>query len=149
MSIVEYLLTCRYFTNYEQSDYARGGNIATETITLPEGPLFRGEEPIPHNMELQLRGLGLPTKLDNGVVKLTKATIISTEGMSLVIRTPSYIPLLFLHCSNTTGKKLTKEQAQLLKIFYHHLATFKVTLRCVWSEDKGIENLGKDEEMEE
>ena len=45
-----------------ESDYARAGNIATETVILQPGPL----EQFPFNMEPALRKLGLPTSLQRG-----------------------------------------------------------------------------------
>ena len=47
-------------------EFARAGAPATEAVELPEGPLHQ----FPHNMEPYLRKLGLPTKLDNGIVTL-------------------------------------------------------------------------------
>jgi len=56
----------KYFDNYRRSDYARAGFVATETVELPEGPLMCGLEPMVHSMEPTVRGLGLPSLLQNG-----------------------------------------------------------------------------------
>jgi mRNA turnover protein 4 len=64
-------------------DYARTGNLATETIVVPEGPVFRGVDPFPHNMEAQLRKLGMPTNLKKGVVTLIRDYEICHEGKPL------------------------------------------------------------------
>ena len=52
----------RYFSKHSESDFARAGNVATETVTLQPGPL----EQFPFNMEPYLRSLGLPTTLQKG-----------------------------------------------------------------------------------
>ena len=52
----------RYFSKHSESDFARAGNMATETVTLQPGPL----EQFPFNMEPYLRSLGLPTTLQKG-----------------------------------------------------------------------------------
>ncbi len=59
----KFIFLCfRYFEKHVESDYARSGNIATETVTLQPGPL----EQFPFNMEPYLRQLGLPTSLQKG-----------------------------------------------------------------------------------
>ena len=52
--------------NYNALEYARSGFVATETVVLPEGPL----EDFSHAIEPHLRSLGLPTKLQKGVITL-------------------------------------------------------------------------------
>ncbi|KAI9193147.1 ribosomal protein L10-domain-containing protein [Polychytrium aggregatum] len=99
-----------FFDSYRKQDYARSGCVATETFELKEGALFRGEDPFPHNMEPQLRSLGLPTKLVNGKVMLTRDHVVCHEG-----------------------SVLTPEQAQLLKHFFVQMAEFHVTLLCHWN----------------
>ncbi|ORZ36526.1 mRNA turnover protein 4 [Catenaria anguillulae PL171] len=79
-----------HFKKYSVPDYARAGNVATETI-------------FPHNMEPQLRKLGLPTKLDKGVVTLLREYTVCEQG-----------------------KVLNADQAQLLKLFYHQQAHFRL-----------------------
>ncbi|KAL1930765.1 hypothetical protein VTP01DRAFT_10927 [Rhizomucor pusillus] len=94
-----------YFANYTQPDYARSGAIASQTVELPEGPVSRGVDPMPHNMEPLLRSLGMPTVLKNGVVTL---------------------PIPYTICRE--GETLSTNQAHLLKLFYHQLAEFRVQL---------------------
>lgn len=94
-----------YFDEFVHPDYARSGAIATQTVTLPEGPVKRGADPMPHNMEPLIRSLGMPTSLKNGIVTLLVPYTICTEG-----------------------ETLTTNQAHLLKLFYHQLAEFKVDL---------------------
>lgn len=75
----------------KQQDYARAGGIAEFDFSLSQGPLLRFDVPVPHNMEPQLRRLGLPTQLVKGVVELRQD---------------------FQVC--TTGEVLSPEQAQIL-----------------------------------
>ncbi|KAJ3082181.1 mRNA turnover 4 [Quaeritorhiza haematococci] len=102
-----------YFSTFRSNDYARSGFIATETVTIPAGPVTRGPdaEKFPHNMEPQLRALGMPTKLVVGVVTLDRDYTICEEGDTL-----------------------TPEQAQLLKHFYNQMAVFHVDLLYHWTD---------------
>jgi hypothetical protein len=54
---------CRFFQKYRMADYARSGNVATETVVLGAGPLKFEHS---HTIEPQLRQLGLPTALVKG-----------------------------------------------------------------------------------
>lgn len=47
-------------------DFTRCSQIATKTIELSEGPLPQ----FPFSNEYQLRQLGLPTKLEKGVIEI-------------------------------------------------------------------------------
>ncbi|KAF9432054.1 mRNA turnover 4 [Entomortierella beljakovae] len=98
-----------YFANYIESDFARSGIVATSTFVVPAGPVYRGEEVFPHNMEPQLRSLGMPTVLNNGIVTLTNEYRVCKEGQTL-----------------------TPEQAQILKLFLVQMAEFHVTLKCYY-----------------
>jgi mRNA turnover protein 4 len=55
----------KFFDEHTESDYARAGTIASEDFVLDEGPL----EQFPHNMETQLRQLGLPTTLKKSMLR--------------------------------------------------------------------------------
>lgn len=62
------------FEDFFHEDYARAGATATRTVTLPEGPVEGpGGLAFPHTMEHTLRGHGLPTKLNKGVIELLAA----------------------------------------------------------------------------
>lgn len=73
----------QYFNDYQQADYARSGVIATETVTIPEGPVMRGVDKMPHNMEQHIRSLGMPTTLQNGIVMLSSPYDICRLGQTL------------------------------------------------------------------
>ena len=51
-----------WFKTFADQDFARSGFTAEESVSLDAGPL----EQFPHNMEPQLRQLGLPTALKKG-----------------------------------------------------------------------------------
>lgn len=76
-----------WFATHERRDYARSGNIATETIVLPEGPIYARTDPapetLPGSIEPQLRKLGLPTELRRGVPCLRQEMTICREGKSI------------------------------------------------------------------
>jgi mRNA turnover protein 4 len=98
-----------YFSTYKQMDYARSGFVATDTVVIPAGPVVRNDEKFPNNMESQLRSLGMPTKLVQGVVTLDRDFEICRKN-----------------------QPLTPDQAQLLKLFYVQMADFHVDLLCHW-----------------
>uniref|UniRef100_F1LDP0 Ribosome assembly factor mrt4 n=1 Tax=Ascaris suum TaxID=6253 RepID=F1LDP0_ASCSU len=101
----------KYFNEFKESDYARGGQEATETVELPEGPLPQ----FSFSMEPQLRKLGLPTRLDKGVITLTSNYVICTEG-----------------------GRLTAEQARLLKLLQYKTSIFKINLLAHWTKISGF-----------
>jgi len=51
-----------WFGNYTEEDFASTGFVSVRDVSLSEGPLIQ----FPHNMEQQLRKLGLPTCLKKG-----------------------------------------------------------------------------------
>lgn len=103
---------------YSALEYARSGFIATETVVLQEGPL----EDFSHAIEPHLRSLGMPTKLDKGVVTLYKEFTVCTEG-----------------------KVLTPEQARILKLLAKPMATFSLEIKCSWSQGSGYTSYVTDE----
>ncbi|PPQ67714.1 hypothetical protein CVT25_009320 [Psilocybe cyanescens] len=107
-----------WFADFQQPDFARAGNRATRTVTLPEGPVLRHHsdppEPFPHNEEPQLRKLGLTTSMVKGVPTLTAP-----------------------HKLCEKGKVLTSEQAQLLKLTGLKMVTFRVGLIARWDSTTG------------
>ena len=95
------------------SEFARAGNVASDDVELPAGPLAN----FPHNMEPYLRKLGLPAKLDMGVVTL-----------------------LADHVVCRAGEPLSSDQAKLLQLLGLKQALFKLTLRCKWTCDGDFES---------
>lgn len=96
-----------WFKSHKQFCYARSGSIATETVVLPDGPLD-----FPHSMEPQLRQLGLPTRLKDGVIVLDQE-----------------------HTVCTAGKVLNTQQAVILKHLGNCMAEFQIELMSHWSND--------------
>ena len=94
-------------------DYARMGNRATETIELPAGPVYCRTDPpetLPHNIEPQLRALGMPTQLKRGVPTLLENFVVCRKG-----------------------EKLTAERAQILKHLIVQMAHFRLIPLTYWS----------------
>eukprot|EP00958_Prasinococcus_capsulatus_P025172 scaffold4129_cov390-Prasinococcus_capsulatus_cf.AAC.1 len=90
--------------------YARPGDVASETIEYPQGPL----EQFSHDMEPSLRKEGLPCKLNKGVVELLRDYTICVEG-----------------------QPLSANQSKLLRYFGHPLEHITLRLRCSWSSETG------------
>ncbi|PSN40831.1 mRNA turnover protein 4 [Blattella germanica] len=118
-----------WFESYSEADFARSGNVATETVILPAGPLSQ----FPHSIEPHLRQLGMPTSLQKGVVTLREE---------------------FRVC--TVDQPLNPEQAKILKLLGNPMAEFKITMKCMWSKDgtfrkyksKGKETTKNEENIE-
>lgn len=107
-----------YFGGYAPLDYARAGTVATRTFTVPAGTVHsRGGEiaaeedlPLPHSLEVNVRQLGMPTRLVKGKVEL--------EGEYTVCR---------------EGEVLSSAQTALLKTFGVAMAEFRVAVKAYWS----------------
>jgi mRNA turnover protein 4 len=80
-------------------------------------------EPLSHSEEPQLRKLGLGTTLKRGVPTLENPHRICEKG-----------------------KKLTTEQAQLLKLVGEKTVEFRVRLRGHWEKETGTVVMGPDDE---
>jgi len=104
----------KYFGSYSDSDFARSGNTATQTVVLDKGPLPQ----FSHALEPHLRKLGLPTSLQKGVITLIKDHKVCNDG-----------------------ETLTPEQCRILKLLGTQMAEFRVRLLCVWSKDGTFEEL--------
>jgi len=105
----------QWFQEHSEPEYARSGNIASETVRIAAGPLPQ----FSHTMEPHLRSLGLPTRLIRGVVTLTADHTICEHD-------------------NT----LTPEQAKLLVHFEKKLVEFQILLLTFMDIAKGtIETL--------
>ena len=99
-----------WFASHGESEVARAGDPASETIVLAEGALPQ----FPHSIEPHLRKLGLPTSLQRGVIHLVKP-----------------------HTVCTAGSVLSPEQAQIVKLLGYKMAEFKVELTHRWAADAG------------
>jgi mRNA turnover protein 4 len=107
-----------WFADFHPPDYARTGNVASRQIIVPAGPVMQHHsdppEPFPHNEEPQLRKLGLHTSMKRGVPTLDNPQTVCEKG-----------------------KKLTGEQARLLKLMGIKMVEFKVVPRARWSAATG------------
>ena len=108
----------KWFANYSEKEYARSGNTATATFTIPEGPL--DENTYPASMEPNLRKLGIPTSLVKGVVHVTQDHEVCKEGDTL-----------------------TPEQCTVLERFYQTQVEFRMDLRCVWHSSGIFQDLAE------
>ncbi|KAG8908026.1 mRNA turnover and ribosome assembly protein [Tulasnella sp. 403] len=117
-----------WFESFSKPDFARSGNVASQDVVLPAGPIVMYNDPaspFPSTMEPQLRKLGLSTRLIKGVPSLENPQVVCKKG-----------------------DKLTPEQTQLLKLIGHRLAVFRMRLVGHWSEDDGwveVEGFPEDE----
>jgi len=96
-----------WFSSYSVRDFARSGCVAESTVELPEGLL----DGFQHTQELQLRKLGLPTKLIEGKVCMLHEHTVCTEG-----------------------RPLTPEQATMLQLLDMKQSDFKLELVCRYSD---------------
>ena len=96
-----------YFATVGATVFARAGSTATIDFAIPAGPLVQ----FPHNMYEHLSKLGLPLKLNKGVVTVTADTTVCNEG-----------------------DELTSEAAQILKLFGVQTAEMKLRLTALWSD---------------
>jgi len=111
-----------FFENFVEKDYARSGTIATETVTLEEGPLTQ----FAHSMEPHLRSLGLPTSLKRGVITLIKEYNVCQKGQTL-----------------------NPEQAKILKQLAIPMSEFRILPDSVWSQPDSFKVLAVDDEESE
>lgn len=118
-----------YLDSLEQGEFARPGSVATETVTVPSGPLMtRDGIPVPSNLEGQVRQCGLPVTLIRGVVCVPE----SSEEHTI--------------CSE--GDKLNPEQARLLKLLNYQMVTFRIKLLNRY-RDGIVSSLNSEEDCDE
>jgi mRNA turnover protein 4 len=96
-----------YFAGISGTVFARTGQPSTVDFTIPAGPLPQ----FPHSMHDQLSRLGLPVKLDKGIITVLSDTIVSEVGQAL-----------------------SAEAAQLLKLFGMATADFRIELMAHWQD---------------
>ncbi|RMZ79860.1 hypothetical protein DV737_g3206, partial [Chaetothyriales sp. CBS 132003] len=122
-----------YFDTYVESDYARSGTQASAEVRIPPGLIHTqygvvgGEEdPLPLQIEPQLRKLGVPTRIKAGKVVLEDAA----DGGSMADDDEGY-----LVCSQ--GDTLDSRQTSILKILGVRMSEFKMDLRAVYDKEQG------------
>jgi mRNA turnover protein 4 len=96
----------KFFNDYSATDFARMGDNATVDFVIKAGPL----ENFQHTMEAQLRTLGLPVRLQRGVIQVEQDVQVCR-----------------------VGEALTAESAKLLKLFGQESVEFKLNLTANWS----------------
>ncbi|KAL1244835.1 mRNA turnover protein [Trichinella spiralis] len=110
----------RNLKKLEQPEFARSGNKATETITIPAGPL----EQFQFTIEPLLRKLGLPVTLEKGVIIMEKDFVVCKKDCVL-----------------------TPEQAKILELFGIKLAKFKLNPILAWYDDGTVRKLSKQKKV--
>jgi mRNA turnover protein 4 len=111
-----------WFESFVKTDFPRAGTIAPITFTIPEGTVYsRGgqvnpdeDAALPHSLEPTLRQLGMPTRLQKGIITLDNEYTVCKEGDVL------------------DGK-----QTRLLKQFGIACAEFKINLVGYWNKKNG------------
>jgi mRNA turnover protein 4 len=96
-----------YFTSIGGTVFARTGSKATLSFHIKAGPLPQ----FPHNMMELLRKLGLPVKLDKGMIICEEETVVCEPG-----------------------EELTADAAHLLKLFNMETAQFGLMLTAHWND---------------
>jgi len=112
----------KWFNEYVETDFARSGNIATETVVLDKGPINQ----FPHSLEPHLRQLGLQTSLQRGVITLVKDHEVCKEG-----------------------DVLTSEQTRILKLLGNEMSQFRITIEAMRSNDGTYEEFISTEDTTE
>ncbi|KAK4165359.1 ribosome assembly factor mrt4 [Cladorrhinum sp. PSN259] len=115
-----------YFDSLSQVDFARAGNVATRTFTVPAGQVYstggevpaEHDVPVTHTLEPELRRLGMPTRMVKGKVTLGDE---GYDGYTI--------------CKE--GDVLDSRQTRLLKLFSVCLSEFKVKLVAYWTAASG------------
>lgn len=107
-----------WFDSFSKPDFARTGNVATQTIELEEGPIIHrpSGDTLPHTLEPSLRKLGLSTSLLKGVPTLLSAHTVCKEGQTL-----------------------SAEQAQIIKHLGVMMSNFKLQVKALWTEGNANE----------
>ena len=98
-----------YFRSYEVADFARVGQTASETVQLEAGPL----DAFVSSQFEYVRKLGLPVRLDDGVVVLEIAHTVCQKGA-----------------------ELTAAQTKVLQLLGRKIGRFSVSIVSEWSDGK-------------
>jgi mRNA turnover protein 4 len=123
-----------WFDSFVKTDFPRAGAIASITFTIPAGTVYsRGgqveaadDTPLPHSLEPVLRQLGMPTRLQKGII------VLDSE-----------------HTVCKAGDVLDSKQTRLLKQFGVACSQFKVNLIGCWNKKNGdVQILQQPHEMD-
>jgi mRNA turnover protein 4 len=122
-----------WFESFVKTDFPRAGTIAPLTVTIPAGAVYsrggqvevKDDSPLPHSLEPALRQLGMPTRLQKGVITLDAKYTVCKEG-----------------------DVLDSKQTRLLKQFGIACAEFKINLVGYWNKKNGDVQIFKKDEME-
>jgi mRNA turnover protein 4 len=121
-----------YFAAYAETDFARAGIHATQTVVVPAGVVHsragqipeEEDVPLPHSLEVTVRKWGMPTRLNKGKVMLDTDHTICKEG-----------------------ELLNSHQTALLKLFGVAMAEFKVDMKAYYSAaSESVTEIGAMEE---
>ena len=123
-----------WFDSFVKTDFPRAGTIAPVTFTIPAGTVYSragqvdiaDDTPLPHSLEPTSRQLGMPTRLQKGIIVLDSDYTV---------------------CK--VGDVLDSKQTRLLKQFGVACAEFKVNLIGYWNKKNGhVQILRQANEME-
>lgn len=123
-----------WFESFIKTDFPRAGTVAPITFTIPAGTIYsRGgqvdiedDSPLPHSLEPTLRQLGMPTRLQKGIINLDSEYTVCKEG-----------------------DLLDSKQTRLLKQFGIACAEFKINLVGYWNKTNGdVQALNQDGVMD-
>jgi mRNA turnover protein 4 len=123
-----------WFESFIKTDFPRAGTVTPLTVTIPAGAVYsRGgqvkvedDSPLPHSLEPTLRQLGMPTRLQKGIITLDTDYTVCKEG-----------------------DVLDSKQTRLLKQFGIACAEFRIILVGYWNKKNGdVQILKKKDEME-
>jgi mRNA turnover protein 4 len=127
-------LVTEWFDTFRKTDFPRAGNLAPMRFTIPSGTVYsRGgqvavedDTPLPHSLEPMLRQLGMPTRLQKGIITLDAEYVVCKPG-----------------------DVLDSKQTRLLKQFGLACAEFKVNLVGYWNKTNGdVQILPQSHEMQ-
>lgn len=127
-------------SHYSALEYARSGFVASRTVSLTKGPM----NDFAHSMEPHLRSLGLPTKLEKGVVTLVKDHVVCEKGKVLTPEQARFVSMAY-----SRDIWLLIQFFRILKLIAIPMATFKLSVKCAWTKEGGFENLRKDKPSED
>lgn len=127
------------FDGFVRSDYARSGTEAAQEVRIPPGEIRTqygveggDDDPLPMQIEPQLRKLGVPTRIKGGKVVLEEAA----DGAMIEDGEEGY-----LVCKE--GDMLDSRQTSILKTLGVQMAEFKIALRAVYDkEGRSVKAIG-------